>query len=121
MARIKDDAPKEVSISKRFVPRFWAHLDNRGGIARTIHRRYLRLKQDTGADTEQLDLICRRAVFISVQLESQEVTAALDGKFDAGKYTQMVNALTGLLRALGLKHKGKGDKMTLDGYVKSKK
>jgi hypothetical protein len=89
-------------VPKRFLPRFWENADQRQVAIREIKRRYALLRKDAGADSFQRDLLAQRAIFISVQLETMEVEASEGGDFNSGHYTQMVNALTGLLKALGL-------------------
>lgn len=48
------------------------------------------------------------AVFLGIQLETMEREAADSGEFDQGVYTQMANALSGILTKLGLGKKGGG-------------
>ena len=93
---------KRTDIQTTFKPRFWADLDGRTGIAQTIRERYETLKADAGAESVQRDILCQRAVFMCVCLETMECEALGTGKFDAGVHTQMTNALLGLLKALGL-------------------
>lgn len=94
---------KVAKVPKTFTPRFWDELDGRYGIAKEIRRRYEVLRADAGGDlSTQRDMLCQRAVFIGVCLETLETEAAETGEFDAGVYTQMSNALLGLLKALGL-------------------
>jgi len=50
----------------------------------------------------QREMLCQQAVFISVCLETMQHEAVATGEFDAGVYTQMSNALLGLLKTLGL-------------------
>ena len=94
-------------------------MDRRYAIVKEIRRRYLKLKSDTNADCIQKDMLAQRAIFVGVQLETMEALAAEEGVFDPGVYTQMVNCLTGLLRALGLERQ-KFSGQTLEGYLKSK-
>jgi len=89
-------------ISTTFVPRFWEQADSRLAIVRAIKERYEALKEDAGADSIQKQLLCQRAVFLSVWLETVERKALEDSVFAAGEYTQSVNALSGLLSKLGL-------------------
>src|SRR6185503_5636438 len=93
-----------VTIPKRFTPRFWDDSDGRCAVVKTILRRYERIKEDAGGgESYQRDLLCQRVAFISIILETQEVKAAEGGEgFDLGVYTQATNALTGLLKTLGL-------------------
>jgi hypothetical protein len=93
---------KAVNVPSVFVPQFWEDQDRRLHTAREIGRRVEALRADAGIDSVQKDLLAQRAVFISLLLETAEVRAARTGEFDAGSYTQMVNCLNGLLKALGL-------------------
>ena len=111
---------KLVTLPERFVPQFWDEADGRCAVIKEIRRRYEFLKEDSQADSYQKDLLCQRAIFISVQLETMERMATETGKFRAGVYTQMVNALTGLLKSLGLERKIK-QAVNLREYVKGKK
>lgn len=93
---------KQKEIATTFKPMFWDDLDGRTGIAQTIRDRYAALRTDAGAESRQREILCQRAVFMCVCLETMECEALATGKFDAGVYTQMSNALLGLLKALGL-------------------
>jgi len=110
---------KTQTLPARFVPQFWGDADGRIAIIREIRRRVDLLKADTASDSYQKDILCERAIFIACQLETQERAAIEKGRFDAGRYTQMVNALVGLLRSLGLERKAKKVD-DLRSYVASK-
>ncbi|WP_442510563.1 hypothetical protein SH528x_002188 [Novipirellula sp. SH528] len=114
MARRRSETKKDVAIPKTFIPRLWDELDGRYGIAKTIRHRYEMLREDTGAESYQKEMLCQRAVFIALQLETMECEATESGMFDPGVYTQMSNALLGLLKALGLNRhiKDTGDLQT---------
>jgi hypothetical protein len=117
---IRDRKNKQrVTLPERFVPQFWDEADGRCALVKEIRRRYESLKVDTGTESYQKELICQRAIFITVQLETMERIAAETGRFNAGIYTQMVNTLIGLLKSLGLERKAK--KVTLRSYVEGKK
>jgi len=94
--------PKRSELATTFKPRFWDELDGRRPVTREINRRYEVLRQDTGAESMQREMLCQQAVFISVCLETMQHEAVATGEFDAGVYTQMSNALLGLLKTLGL-------------------
>lgn len=96
---------KTAKVPTTFTPKFIEDVDGRFGVAKDLRRRYEALKADTGSESTQRDLLCRRAVFLSVLLETQECEALETGKIDTGGYTQMVNALQGLLLKLGLDKK----------------
>lgn len=107
---------KEIQIPKKFVPQFWDSEDGRSMIVREIRQRYETLKEDCGADSYQKEMLVQRAIFIGLQLETMEVEAATKGIFDPAVYTQMVNALSGLLNKLGLDRKP-AKAATLQAYV----
>jgi hypothetical protein len=97
-----DQTTNAGTLPGRFVPRFWDEADGRQMMVKEIKRRYEQLREDVGAASYQKDLLAQRAIFISVQLETMEANAVEGKAFDAGRYTQMVNTLLGLLKALGL-------------------
>jgi hypothetical protein len=109
----------EVAVPTKFVPCFWQDEDHRSAAVKEIIRRYELLKEDAGADSYQKELLCQRAVFMSLRLETMEVQAAKTGELDQGLYTMMVNSLVGLLKAIGLeKHAKKA--ITLKKYVEER-
>ncbi|MBW3540726.1 MAG: hypothetical protein KY476_10685 [Planctomycetes bacterium] len=108
---------KNITIPARFEPHFWAGVDGRCTIAKEIRRRYELLKDHTGAESYPKDLLVQRAIFIGLQLETMECVAAERGEFDPGVYTQMVNALSGLLSKLGLERRDREAVPTLKAYV----
>ena len=112
----REQRRKEIAIPQTFVPKFLDDLDQRCGITKEIKRRYETLVEDTGADSYQQEMLCQRAIFVGVQLETMECMAAESGKFDPGIYTQMTNSLLGLLKALGLDRKIK-DAASLKTYM----
>jgi hypothetical protein len=107
------------TLPERFVPQFWDECDGRIAIIREIRRRVDLLKADCASDSYQKSILCERAIFIACQLETQERAAIEKGQFDPGRYTQMVNALVGLLRSLGLERKARSVER-LEEYVKGK-
>jgi hypothetical protein len=112
---------KSVALPATFKPRFWVDADQRCAVVRLIKRRCAQLKEDTGADCVQKELLCQRAAFVTILLETMEVKAAENGEsFDLGAYVQACNGLVGLLKSLGLEKKLKavGDLKT---YLDQKK
>lgn len=94
-------------LPTKFEPRFWADCDQRFAPVRAIKERYESLKTDTACDSKQKDLMCQRAAFISIYLETMECDA-LEGKaFNAGTHFQATNTLTGLLKSLGIDKQAK--------------
>jgi len=111
---------KSVSIPGRFKPRFWEDSDGRCSVVKAILQRYELLKSHTASESIQRDMLCQRAAFISIILETQEVKAAEGGDLDLGVYTQGTNALSGLLKSLGLEKRLK-DISDLKSYLEEKK
>lgn len=110
----------EVVLSKQFKPRFWDDSDSRIGVVKHIKRRYELLKDHCGgSESAQRDLLCQRLAFVSVILETKEVVAAEGGDLDLGSYTQGINCLVGLLRALGLERRMK-NVTDLKAYLEQK-
>ncbi|HEY1375537.1 MAG TPA: hypothetical protein VGF55_02025 [Gemmataceae bacterium] len=99
-------------VPAEFTPKFWQDLDRRLHPAKEIVRRVERLKRDSGADSYQKELLCERAAFVSVVLETFEVEAGQTGRIDLGAYVQAVNSLVGLLRHLGLEKRAKAAGLT---------
>ena len=120
MAKRREQRRKELAIPETYTPRFLADLDGRYAIAKEIRQRYATLTEDTGADSQQKEMLCQRAVFIGVQLETMECLVVESGKFDPGIYTQMTNSLLGLLKALGLERKIK-DAASLKSYMEERR
>jgi hypothetical protein len=108
-----------VPFPQSFVPRFWEELDQRSYAVREMVRRVTVLKEHVCADSAQKEILLQRVVFLSIRLETMEVSAAEGGEFDEGKYTQAVNSLLGLLKALGLENKAK-KVLNLKSYVEGK-
>jgi hypothetical protein len=100
--RAERRAQEPATIPGRFIPRFWDGVDQRQSAIKEIKRRYAMLREDCAADSYQKDLLCQRATFIALQLETMEIDAAEGREFAAGQYVQAVNCLVGLLKALGL-------------------
>jgi hypothetical protein len=87
----------------KFKPRFWQDSDSRIAVVKTIRRRYELLKEHAGGhESYQRDILCQRAAFLSIILETHEVRAAEGGDLDIGAYVQACNGLSGLLIRLGL-------------------
>jgi hypothetical protein len=108
------------TLPARFEPRFWELADGRSFMVKAIRKRHDLLRDDVGVESTQQELLVQRAVFLSVQLETMEMEAVQNGRFDAGQYTQMTNALLGLLRTLGLKRQIK-KAVNLEEYLEARK
>lgn len=111
---------KETMLANKFTPLFWEHEDGRCAIVRMIRDKYEELKADCGADSMQKEILCQRAVFVSIQLESMEVHATRTGELNTGVYAQLINTLLGLMKSLGLERKTK-KVQCLESYVRKAK
>lgn len=102
-AQKRQDAAQGLTLTKQFKPRFWEDADSRVSVVRQIRRRYELLKSHCGGEESiQRDLLCQRATFLSVHIETLEVEAAEGSGLDVGSYVQSLNCLNGLLKTLGL-------------------
>jgi len=82
-----------------------AKLDPRSGIAKALRHRVQLLSIDLGEDlSRQQQLLVERVAWIELHLARTELEI-IDGKraFSATEYATLVNALTGLLRTLGVR------------------
>jgi len=104
----------------KFSPLFWEDADGRLARVKEIKRRLAALRKDADVNNTQKEMLCQRAVFLSVQLESMERRAAEGEAVDAGVYATGCNSLLGLLRALGLKSKSEAKRLSLKEYVEQK-
>lgn len=86
----------------RFEPRFLETADQRQKAIKLLRQRLVRLKEEAGCDSFQKEMLAEQAIFVAVQLETMKVNALEGKEFSPGSYTQMVNCLAGLLKALGL-------------------
>ncbi len=112
---------KRSDLPTTFTPKFWELVDGRNAIAKEIRRRFQTLREDTGADSYQKELLCQRAIFLAIQLETMEVETIENGKLDFGVYTQGLNALSGLLSKLGLERMSKEVVPNLRTYVQERR
>lgn len=89
----------------RYSPNWLDQLDGRTGVAVVMRERYQELANDLGGmanlSYQQRSLITR-SLWLEYWLTQQEQHLATGGDFDAGKWTQGVNALSGLYAKLGL-------------------
>lgn len=119
MKRKTKEGQTEIELSDKFVPQFWENEDRRCAVVRNFIERYETLKTDCGADSYQKELLCQRATFVAIQLETMEVNATRTGKFEAGKYGNLTNTFLGLLKSLGLERQAKQVE-SLETYIVEK-
>lgn len=109
----------ENSLPDRWCPQWWEQADGRSKVVRLVRERVEQLREDTGADSAQRELLVSRAAFLSCLLETWEVQAAQGGDIDISKWTQACNTLIGLLSKLGLDKKVR--EVDLQEYLDRKK
>jgi hypothetical protein len=107
---------KGSDVPATFRLKFISDLDQRSHATREVRRRFELLKRDSGAESYQQELLCEHAAFLSLVVSTQEAEALQTGKLDAGSFVQSLNALTGLLKAVGL-HKRCKDVGSLHDYL----
>lgn len=108
------------TLSKRFVPEFLDYADTRVKAIRILRENLAVLKEHADCDSFQKELIAKRATFLACRLETLEVQCATGNEdIELGVYTQMTNALVGLLKCLGLERQRK-QVQSLETYVKTK-
>ncbi|MEX2366009.1 MAG: hypothetical protein WD601_05350 [Pseudohongiellaceae bacterium] len=98
---------------------FLSSLDARTAIAQSLLQRYKALTDDLGGSVQlsyAQKCLAERALFIEFWIQQQEQALAAGSDFDAGKWTQAVNSLQGLLSKLGL-HRVARD-VSLTEYLK---
>jgi hypothetical protein len=107
------------SIPAEFEARFLEHLDQRSRVARIIRERLDAVADDLGG-MDSLSYakrsLLRRAIWLELVIEQREVEASEGKSVDLGQQTQMLNALIGLWRTLGLERKPR-DIQDLRSYI----
>lgn len=115
-------ASKRSTPPAEYAPGWLQQLDNRTALAADLRGRWDQITGDLGG-ADSLSYIQRsmieRCLLIEFWLTRQEVDLANGGTdFDAGKYTQSVNALSGLYSKLGLQRVARD--ANLADYLKKK-
>lgn len=95
---------------QKYAPDWLQTLDGRTALAALMRSRHTALCNDLGGADRlsypQLTLI-DRALFLQYWLEQEEQKLATGGDFDAGKWVQACNSLSGLFSKLGLERKAR--------------
>ena len=112
---------KRATLPATFTPRLFEHADGRMSVVKELKRRVEELMEDTGADSLQKRILCKRVVFIAVQLETMEITAAEGEVINAAVYGQLTNTMLGCLRALGLEKQMSKEITDLETYLNGKR
>ena len=85
-------------------------MDGRLSLARDLRQRFVELTNDLGgADrlSYQQRSLCERALWLEYWLATQEQELSKGEPFDAAKWTQACNALSGLFAKLGLQRQAR--------------
>lgn len=97
-------------VPGQFVNGWLDALDGRLTLARELRERYQVLTDDLGG-ADHLSYaqrsLCERALWLEFWLARQEQELAAGKDFDAGKWTQACNALSGLFAKLGLERRAR--------------
>jgi hypothetical protein len=83
-------------------------IDRRTKIWRAIMPRIQRLEEDAGGAenlTHAKQSLCRRAAFLELLCETQELRFTAGEPADVGAYTQAFNSMVGAYRMLGLERR----------------
>jgi hypothetical protein len=115
--KLSTQRKKRVSFSGKFVPLFWDDADGRCASVKRIKRRLEALRKDANVDTTQKEILAQRATFLTLQLESMERRVAEGESIESGVYTQGLNTLLGILRALGLTPRRTAKAASLKEYL----
>jgi hypothetical protein len=83
-------------------------IDRRTKLWRAILPRIQRLEDDAGGSenlTHAKRSLCRRAAFLELLCETQEMRFTAGEAADVGAYTQALNSLLGIYRVLGIERR----------------
>ena len=101
-----------------FKPEGLEQLDKRCLFARKLLKMYRQFKRESKCDSTAKDQLCRRAAFLSIQVESLECKALRgDESFDSGQLVNATNSLIGVLRLLGLEDRSRVKEVRLSEYI----
>lgn len=106
-----------------YHPQVMEKLDGRYSFTRKMNRIYKLLKKQSKAESIAKDLLCRRAAFLAVQVETLECQALRSAEpVDERKIVYSTNALVAILRRLGFEDRSlpKKDLSTYIGALRPK-
>lgn len=110
---------KTTEIPDRYSPGWMGKLDQRTSLAQELSRRHRQLCDDLGglpALSYQQRALTERALFLELHLQTEEAKLANGEDFDSGRWVQACNALTGVLKTLGLERRAR-DVPSLPEYL----
>ncbi len=104
-----------------FQPEGLEQLDKRCLFARKLLKIYRQFRCESKCDSLPKDLLCRRAAFLAIQVESLECKALRgDKSFESGQLVNATNSLIGVLRLLGLEDRSRVKEGGLREYIRRK-
>lgn len=110
---------KSAELPSRYSSDWLCRLDGRTKLAQAARMRLEDLHANLGgrdALSYQERSLCKRIVWLEAQIEQREAALARGEEIDEGRHTQSVNALVGLLKAIGLERRQR-DVPTLSEYL----
>ena len=111
--------PKADQVPERFRPDWIEAMDGRLATVKIVRARLAALLSDLGGAESlsyQEGAIARRLVWLEALCEKVESEIAEGKDADVNRYTQQVNTLIGVAKALGLKRRAK-DALSLGDYL----
>ncbi|QJQ98213.1 hypothetical protein [Halomonas sp. PGE1] len=105
---------------RQFEPQWLTALDGRTAVAQEMRRRFDEVSADLGGDLSYLTRsLVSRYLWQEFWIQTQEQALAEGQEVDIGRYTQAVNAASGLAAKLGLERKAR-DVPSLSDYLAAK-
>lgn len=96
--------PRRPKVILSFKPHNIEDLDGRFDGGKSVKQRYRQFKRESNSTSLAKDVLCRRAAFLSVLVESLEVEALTGKKFHSGNLIQAGKTLFAILKELGLEN-----------------
>jgi hypothetical protein len=96
-------------LPEKYSADWLERIDKRTRLWRAILPRIQRLEEEAGAAenlTHAKRSLCRRAAFLELLCETQELRFSAGEPLDVGAYTQAFNSLTGAYKTIGCLERG---------------
>ncbi|WP_026148105.1 hypothetical protein [Thioalkalivibrio sp. HL-Eb18] len=113
---------RQAETPSRYSSGWIDKLDGRTRLAQAARERLDALQADLGgadALSYQRQSICKRVVWLEVQIEQREAALARGEEIDEARHANNINTLTGLLKAIGLDRKAR-DVPSLSEYLQQR-
>jgi hypothetical protein len=98
----RNRSQQKLVLDKQFHARTFDEADGRRSTVKAMRKLIGQLKIDANADSVQKELLCKRAAFIVLRLESMETEFAEGNEIDWSSFTQLTGCLLRLLKSLGI-------------------